>query len=165
MEIWLLVSMVKSSPSLEVQVDKVYRSGLAYFRVGETPHIRERNGKWHEASHLDYHPLLIQFDYESPLAEIGKKFSLVQEADHYVQAITGFERIILLAEVATSNGCSRTLREELDRLLDTRQNDVKDKYLETLQKIPAFDQVKLILGMKIDEIVKYLQSKSDQRYT
>ena len=90
---------------------------------------------------------------------------MVQEADHYVQAITGFERIILLAEVATSNGCSRTLREELDRLLDTRQNDVKDKYLETLQKIPAFDQVKLILGMKIDEIVKYLQSKSDQRYT
>lgn len=131
----------------------------AYFTLGETilPQILPGTPDVHDV------PLTVLGAFSGyVLAKIGRKFTDLEEAEHYVGALADFDRMILLATTTNDPFLSVILRNRTTDLIFREQKRIKEDYLTVLDTIPGFDQVRKYLDMEPSEICAEL-AKNTQR--
>lgn len=145
---------------LELTLKEAVTDGIAYF-VDESgiEYFRPRDGEpIRPLIHgQDNHPMMYQFSRQDPLAEVGRKFASLEEADHYVGALADFDRMILFVNVAADTKLSEKLRREASEYVTKEQKRMKRENLGVLDTIPGFDKVRKYLDMSPEQIYSELK--------
>lgn len=149
---------------LELTLREAATDGIAYFVDGSgNDYFRPRDGgPVRPLVHgKDDHPMMYQFSRRHPLAEVGRKFASLEEADHYVGALFDFTRMILNASVVTDARLSGEARRETSDFVKKGQEKIKRKHLGVLDTIPGFDKVRKYLDMTPVQINKELKAHAN----
>ena len=148
---------------LELTLDGAADDGIAYFTddAGKK-YFRPRDGKPIRPliQGKDDHPMMYQYSGRHPLAEIGRKFRSIQDADHYVRALVNFDHIIRHAIIAGDVNNSDGLREKAATYIVEKQEKIKTEDLGVLETIPGFDEVREYLDMTPEQIYSALETRS-----
>jgi len=104
----------------------------------------------------DNHPMMYQFSRRNPLAEIGRKFASIEEAEHYVAALHNFDRMIRLADIAGDATTGEGLAQQAFFQVRSLKELLKKDSLDVLETIPGFDSVRKYLDMQPSEIHREL---------
>jgi hypothetical protein len=150
---------MEAQRQLELTLKAAATDGIAYFvDASGVQYFRPRDGNpirpliWGK----DNHPMMYQFSRPHPLAEVGRTFTSLEAADHYVGALADFDRMISLVNITNSN-LSEELRKRASAAVVSEQERMKKDNLGVLDSVPGFESVRKYLDMTPEQIYEDLK--------
>ncbi|MBI5391047.1 hypothetical protein HZB02_06180 [Candidatus Woesearchaeota archaeon] len=143
------------SHPLELILKYAATEGIAYFEdLAGNGYFRPYNGQpIRPLVHgHDDHPLMYQFSHQNPLAEVGRIFLSLGEADHYVKALTDFDRMMFLAVFSQNPQLPDNVRASLCAYALERQRSITQHHLPVLETVRDFGKLTKYLEMTPEQI-------------
>lgn len=161
------------NPNVETIIQGVYKFGRAHLEIEGERYFRDKTPKGDKIrpAHEEWDNYEIDGGENHPLIELGRKFPNLEEALHYVDALTCLDLMMCDAEGAVTYEdplASKRLTEKIRKIhregFAECQKALKEKYLPILQTIPRFRKQPEFWNMTPEQIHKHsLDYKAKQK--